>query len=246
MKLYHYICITYVNLDIASAESLRARLVRNGFLCQMTDEFVPMTQRVQIVRGADMLIAVTSSAAALGTSVASDLRQAKAQGKDVLIVSLESAELDARFSAVAETGIEAIPYPVGEFPDRRSVSLFVHRAFIRRVCKHYACFEPGQCEDSEEGRVICDAVLAHTGDGPSRYRLGLAYTHGAVVPTMEDEAAKWIDLAAAQNVPDALIHMGQLRLDGRGTERDNHEAYRLFTAAGQLGDPRGAYYMGIC
>ena len=161
-------------------------------------------------------------------------------------VSLESGELDARFSAVSDTGIEAIPYPVGEFPDHRSVALFVHRAFIRRICKHYACFEPGQCEDSEEGRVICDAVLAHTGDGQSRYRLGLAYIGGNVLPTMEDEAAKWIDLAAAQNIPSALIHMGQLRLDGIGIERDNHEAYRLFTAAAEIGDPRGAYYMGIC
>ncbi|MBQ9162883.1 MAG: SEL1-like repeat protein [Clostridia bacterium] len=246
MKLHPYICISYVNLDIVSAEDLRYRLERNGFSCRMADEFLPMAERTQTVRYADMLIAVTSSAAALGTSVASDLRQAKAEEKDILVISLEPAELDARFCTLTDTGIEAISYPVGEFPDKRSVALFIHRAFVRHICRHYACFSPGKCEDSDEGRVICDAVLAHKGEGKSQYRLGLAYTEGVTVPAMEAEAAGWINRAAAQNVPDALIRMGQLRLDGKGIERDNHEAYRLFTAAAKEGDSRGAYYMGIC
>lgn len=246
MLLRSYICVSYVNVDIASAQSLCSRIEQNGFSCKMTDEFVSMEQRIETVRGADMLIALTSSAAALGSSVASDVRQAKAEGKDVLFVSLESAELDARFCSVADTGIESVPYPVGDFPDRRSVALFIHRAFIRHICKHYACFSPDGCADSDEGRVICDAVLAIKGDRDSQYRLGMAYTDGVTVPVMENEAAKWIGYAAAQNLPDALLRMGKLRLDGKGIERDNNEAYRLFTAAAREGDPRGTYYMGIC
>lgn len=246
MFIRSYICVSYVNVDIASAQSLCRRIEQNGFACKMTDEFVPMAERTEAVRGADMLIALTSSAAALGSSVASDVRQAKAEGKDVLFVSLESAELDARFCAIADTGIESVPYPAGDFPDRRSVALFVHRAFIGHICRHYACFSPQACEDSEEGRVICDAVLAVKGDKDSQYRLGMAYTHGVAVPIMENEAAMWIDRAAAQNLPDALVRMGALRLDGKGIDRDYNEAYRLFTAAARSGDARGAYYMGIC
>ncbi len=241
-----YICVTYAHGDRLESELFCRGLARYGFRYSCINELSDPWRRRELIRQGELLLALTSPAAAACETVAADIRQALELGMKVLCVSLEAGELEARFCAGAEGGAVLIPFPAEDTPDRHGRALFVHRLFVRHLSCLRQCFVESCCTEDEYGRVIRCAVRAHAGQGDACYALGKAYESGNGVPHLEKEAAFWMEQAALRDVPDALIAMGQIRLSGTGIERDPEEAFRLFTRAADLGDIRGVYHGGLC
>ena len=241
-----YICVTYAQDDREVNDLFCRSLSRYGFRFQCINELSDPVKRGGWLTEASLLIALTSTAAACVETVAADIRRALERSMPVLCISLEDNELDVRFCAVNGGGTTLIPYPVGDTPDRHSVALFIHRLFVRHLTCLGECFVESRCAYDAYGTIIRLAYHAHKGDGKACYALGRAYEKGEYLPTLETEAAGWLELAARQDVPDALIRMGILLLTGKGTERNPEAAFAMFSRASRLGDPRGDYRMGLC
>ena len=241
-----YICVTYAQGDRLESDLFCRGLSRYGFRYSCINDMSDPWRRRELVRGGELLLALTSPAAAACETVASDIRQALELGMKVICVSLEAGELEARFCAGAEGGAALIPFPAEDTPDRHGRALFVHRLFVRHLSCLGRCFVESCCTEDEYGRVIRTAVRAHAGQGEACYALGCAYERGEGVPCLEKEAAFWMERAAEADVPDGLIAMGQIRLSGAGGDRDPEEAFRLFSRAADMGDIRGVYHGGLC
>lgn len=244
--MHAYICVTYAHDDRMESDLFCRGLARYGFRYSCVNELSDPHRRRELVRNGELLLALISPAAAEAETVAADIRQALELGMSVLCVCLEAGELEGRFCAGAEGGAILIPYPAEDTPDRHGRSLFVHRLFVRHLSRLQNCFVENVCTEDEYGRVIRCAVHAHAGQGKACYVLGKAYEQGVGVPLLEKEAAFWMAKAAAEDIPDALLSMGQMRLNGAGVERDPEEAFRLFTRVLELGDIRGLYHCGLC
>lgn len=245
-----YICVSHATANRTETERFCTLLGRYGFRYRCVSEVADFARRGETLTEAALLIALTSPEAAAVETVAADIRRALERGMSVLCVSAEAGELDDRFCAgavgYAEGRAVRIPYPAGETPDRHSVALFIHRLFVRHLSRFPACFADVRCADDEYGHTVARAVHARQGDARAAYALGCAYEQGEGVPVLENEAAYWLGLAAEAGVPDARIRMGELRLAGKGTERDAEGAFRLFTVAAEAGDVRGDYHRGLC
>ncbi len=241
-----YICVTYAHDDREKSDLFCRGLTRYGFRHNCVNELGDPLRRGELLAGASLLIALTSPAAVRAETVASDIRHALERGLRVLCVSLEANELDHRFCTGTESGAALIPCPSGDTPDHHTAALFVHRLFVRHLTCLQDCFVEARCTDDGYGRVIRCAHYAHQGDGEACFELGRAYELGLGVPVLEKEAAYWIGLAADQNICDALIRMGKLRLAGTGIERDADAAFSLFSRAAELGDVRGVFRQGLC
>ena len=241
-----YVCVTYAQEDREINDGFCRALARYGFRYACVNELSDPVKGRGVLTEAALLIALTSPAAERAETVAADIRRALERGMKVLCVSLAESELDDRFCTGSTEGAVRIPYPVGETPDRHSVSLFVHRLFVRHLACHTECFVESRCAEDVYGGIIRMACRAHSGDGNACYALGRAYELGDGVPALENEAARWISAAAEQGLSDALIRMGILRQTGKGIERDPRAAYTLFDRARRQGDPRGEYRVGLC
>ena len=241
-----YICVTYAHHDREDTDLFCRGLARYGFRYVCINELGDPIRQKEDLRGASLLIAITSSAAAAAEGVASDIRFDLERGMRVLCVSLEDNELDHRYCTGMTGGAVLIPAPTDDTPDHHALSLFVHRLFVRHLARFGDCFMEERCADNTYGQLIRCAHYAHAGDGEACYELGRAYELGIGVPALVKEGAHWVGLAAAQDVPDALIRMGQFRLTGTGVDRDLYEAFRLFSRAAELDDVRGIYHVGLC
>ena len=241
-----YIYITYAHDDRKESDLFCRGLTRYGFRYSCVNELSDPVRRGELLAGASVLIALTSAAAARVESVSADIRRAMERGMNVLCVSLEGNELDHRFCTGIEGGAVLIPSPSDDTTDRHAASLFIHRLFVRHLTRLTGCFVEERCDENVYGQLIRCAYYAHTGDGDACFELGRAYELGLGVPTLEKEAAIWMERAAELDVIDALIRMGQFRLLGKGIERDTEEAFRLFTRAADLGSIRGVYQRGLC
>lgn len=242
-----YLCVSHAAEDQSFADRFCRELAKYGFSYACIDENTAKERRETLFSGCVFLIVLTSPRAALCGSCATDLRRAVGGDKRCLCVSLTKNELDERFCG-SEDAVLMIPYPAGETdtPDERSEALFFHRLYIRRLSYLSDCFSPVRCVDDAAGRAMVFAHKARLGDAEAQFALGEAYTDGIGVPVMESEAAFWIGRAAANHHVDAMIRLGELRLDGEGIERDPAEALRLFSLVAQLGDPRGQFAKAIC
>ncbi len=242
-----YLCVSYATGDQGLADRFCRDLTKYGFSHVCINEHTPKERRDELFSGAELLLVLTSPAADRVGCCATDLRRAAGGGKPCVCITLTPNELDERYGG-AEDAVLVVPYPAGETdtPDERAAALFVHRLFIRCLSCFTDCFSPVRCVDDVYGRAVTYAYKARLGDAAAQYALGQAYAEGIGLPVLESEAALWIDQAAQGQYPDALIRMGELRLDGEGVERDPAEALRLFSAAARLGDPRGQFARGIC
>jgi len=242
-----YICLSHAAADQPLADRFARELTRYGFSFQCIDETTPVDKRESIYTGARFLLLLTSFAAEIAGSCATDLRRAAGVFRPCICVSLGDNGLDRRFCASAYA-IPLVPYPAGETdtPDERAVALFIHRLYIKHLAALSDCFSPVRCADDAYGRAIVLAHKAHRGDAEAQFLLGRAYEAGVGLPMLEEEAARWITKSAGANYTDALIRLGELRLDGKGVERDAAEALRLFSRAAKLGDARGQFAKGIC
>ena len=240
-----YVCVTHALSRREDTDIFCRGLSRYGFRFACIHEQSDPQHREETLTEASLLIALTCPAAETAETVASDIRRAMGRGMPVLCVSMGENGLDDRFCS-AEGGAALIPAPAADTPDRRTVSLFIHRLFIRHLAKLAECFSPVRCVEDAYGKAVAAAVSAHSGDAAACYALGRAYEEGDGVPKLELEAARWIALAAEGGIPDARIRMGELYLTGRGTERDPEAAFRLFDLAAREGDLRGEYCKGLC
>lgn len=242
-----YFCVSYATGDQGLADRFCRDLSKYGFSYVCINERTPGERRDELFSGAALLLVLTSPAADRVGCCATDLRRAAGSGMPCVCITLSPNELDERYGG-AEDAVLVVPYPAGETdtPDERAAALFIHRLFIRCLSCYADCFSPIRCVDDAYGRAVTHAYKARLGDAAAQYALGQAYAEGIGLPVLESEAAYWIDQAARGQHPDALIRMGELRLDGEGVERDPAEALRLFSAAARLGDPRGQFARGIC
>ena len=240
-----YVCVTHALSRREDTDVFCRGLSRYGFRFACIHEQSDPQHREETLTEASLLIALTCPAAEAAETVASDIRRAMGRGIPVLCVSMGENGLDDRFCS-PEGRAALIPAPATDTPDRRTVSLFIHRLFIRHLSHLAECFSAVRCVKDSYGRVISAAVAARLGDAEACYTLGRAYEEGEGVPALEVEAARWISLAAEGGVADARIRMGELYLMGRGAEHDPEAAFRLFDEASRLGDLRGEYCKGFC
>jgi TPR repeat protein len=61
-----------------------------------------------------------------------------------------------------------------------------------------------------------------------------------------DEAAPWVQAAAACGIPEAQIRLGRLLLEGRGVMKDAHAAFACFVCAARMGDAEAENMLGRC
>ncbi len=242
-----YICISHAAADQAYADRLCRELTKYGFGFVCVHETTPKDKREAAFLGSCFLLVMTSPAAETSGSCATDLRRAAGMGLPCVCVSVHPNKLDARYCAT-EDAIPKIPYPAGETdtPDEMSVALYIHRLYIKHLSGLLQAFSPVRCADDTYGRAITYAYKAKQGDVEAQYALGCAYEAGAGLPVMEEEAARWIRMAAEADHTDALIRMGELLLDGEGVERDPTEALQMFSRAAKLGNAAGQFAKGIC
>lgn len=244
-----YICISHASADGRVVTRFCHELTKYGFSFFCMDEHTPADRRDQWLTECAILLILTSPEAVTAGSCATDLRRAAGSQKACVCISLSPNALDERYcSADVQEALPMIPYPGGatETPDERSVALFVHRLYIRRLSRLDDCFSPLQCVDDAYGRAVVLAHRARHGNAEAQFDLGCAYESGQGLPVLEGEAARWFNRAASGGNTDAMIRMGELRLDGEGVERDPAEALRLFSAAARAGDPRGQFAKGVC
>lgn len=242
-----YLCISHATDDQVLAERFCRELKKYGYQHVRIHENTAKEERDRLFSESVMVIVLTSPAAAAVGTCASDIRRAAGSGKPCVCVSLSENELNTRYCG-SEDAVPMIPYPAGDTdtPDERAEALFVHRLYVRRLSRLAHCFSPSRCVDDAYGRAVTNGYKAHKGDVEAQYALGQAYAEGIGLPVLESESAYWIGLAADAKHLDALIRMGELRIDGEGVEQDQGEALRLFSAAAHLGDPRGQFARGIC
>ena len=240
-----YICVTHALSHREETDVFCRGLSRYGFRFACIHEQMPPQHREETMAGASLLIALTCAAAETAETVAADIRRALGRGMPVLCVSMGENGLDDRFCS-PEGGATLIPAPAADAMDRRTVSLFIHRLFIRHLSRLPECFSSLRCVEDAYGRAVSAAVAAHAGDVDACYALGRAYEDGDGVPQLEVEAARWISLAAEGGIADARVRMGEMYLAGRGIERNPEMAFRLFEEAAMAGEVRGEYCKGIC
>ena len=242
-----YLCISHASGNRALADRFSHELIKYGFRHACMDEHTPVDKRNTLYAECTVLLVLTSPEAAEAESCGTDLRRALGGGKPCVCVSLMPNELDERYGG-SGSAAALVPYPAGETdtPDERAEALFIHRLYIRNLCRFTECFSSADCAEDNYSCAISYACKAYEGDAEAQYLLGQAYANGLGLPVLESEAAHWLEKAAASGHVDALIRMGELRLDGEGVERDPAEALRLFSQAARQGDPRGQFARGIC
>jgi TPR repeat protein len=76
---------------------------------------------------------------------------------------------------------------------------------------------------------------ASKGDASSEAMLGRAYYEGLGVTRNYVTALKWLNLAVAQNQPDAMFFLGMMDEYGRGVPQNLNKALSLFQDAAKLG-----------
>ena len=152
-----YICVTHALSRREETDVFCRGLSRYGFRFACIHEQTDPLHRTETLTEASLLIALTGPAAEAAETVASDIRRAMGRGMPVLCVSMGENRLDDRFCS-PEGGASLIPAPTADTPDRRTVSLFIHRLFIRHLARLSECFSPVRCVEDAYGKAITAAV----------------------------------------------------------------------------------------
>lgn len=88
--------------------------------------------------------------------------------------------------------------------------------------------------------------LAESGDGRAQLALGLRFGEGKGGATKDDkEAAQWLQKAADQGLPVALLSLGILYDQGRGVEKDPGQARTLYERAALAGNRRAMHNLAV-
>lgn len=84
---------------------------------------------------------------------------------------------------------------------------------------------------------------AEQGDADAQYTFGYCYYYGAGIPKDDNEAVKWLSLAAEQGQIDALYQLGLCYFLGAGVLRNEEEAIRIYWLAAQRGHIGAAFLL---
>jgi TPR repeat protein len=79
--------------------------------------------------------------------------------------------------------------------------------------------------------------LAERGEAKAQFELGLRLLGGEGLPKDEQQAAEWLQKAAAQHLPGAMNALGTLHEEGVGVPKDQKKALEWFTKGANAGDP---------
>jgi putative methionine-R-sulfoxide reductase with GAF domain len=82
---------------------------------------------------------------------------------------------------------------------------------------------------------------AELGDPTAQFVLGIHYSTGDEVAHDDNEAARWIGLAAEQNHPVAQAFLGEFYREGRGVAKNYSKAYMWLALARANGDQASRY-----
>ena len=152
-----YVCVTHALSRREETDAFCRGLSRYGFRFACIHEQTDPQHREETLTEASLLIALTCPAAEEAETVAADIRRAMTRGVPVLCVSMKENGLDHRFCS-PEGGAYLIPAPAADTPDRRPVSLFIHRLFIRHLARLPECFSLVRCVEDAYGTVVAAAV----------------------------------------------------------------------------------------
>ena len=251
-----YISVYYAAEDAMRACEVTAFLSQYGFRYRVLGEAATEAERGRWLRESLMLLAVTSPVAAETEGGAEIMRQAFIKRLPMVCVSLEENELDSRFQT-GDRPVVTVKWPEESVPDAATMASLVHRLAISQLCRYPECFVADECERDTYGRVIRQGVQAWQDNPVGQYVLGDAYREGRGLPVRDSEAAFWLERAAEQGYVRGLIAAGQFRLDGRGVEKDEERAWRMFLRAANSQptedvkkgvDPvvLGLHHVGLC
>ena len=98
---------------------------------------------------------------------------------------------------------------------------------------------------NEQAIVMC-LVAAIEGDAKAQNSLGSLFWLGQVVVQDYQEAAKWNQFAANQNLPDAMVDMADAYFNSKGVERNYEMAYSLCLKAAEKDFPLGMLNVAKC
>ena len=228
-----YISVYYADEDTLVAQEVTAFLTKYGFRYATLNRNLTEAERGERLRESVLLLVITSPIAAELQGGAEIMRQAFIKRLPMVSVSLEDNELDRRFQT-GDSHVSAVKWPHEGLFDPSAVAALVHQLCVRCLCRYPESFEEKLCAKDAHGRVIREAVQAYLEDPEGQYALGEAYRHGRGLPARDTEAAFWLEKAAEKGHPHALIAAGQFRLDGRGVDKDEEQAFGMFLRAAEV------------
>lgn len=121
----------------------------------------------------------------------------------------------------------------------RSVKLL---SITLAACLWAGCHSPDGAARSE-GNLATRRAKGERGNARAQFELGKMYATGDGVPRNDEEALKWLQLAAAQGHANAQYHLGLMHKDGRGTEKNFVEAYKWLNLSATRGSPNAGVMM---
>jgi localization factor PodJL len=93
------------------------------------------------------------------------------------------------------------------------------------------------------GSALRSAALA--GDPHAAYEVAIRFAEGRVVPTNNEEAARWFDVAARKGVAPAQFRLGALYEKGLGVRKDLAMARDLYRAAADKGHGKAMHNLAV-
>lgn len=101
-----------------------------------------------------------------------------------------------------------------------------------------------QKEQQEFEALLC---AAEQGDVKAQYQVGVCYLAGKLsVECDNQEAMKWICLAAEHGNDIAQCTLGEIYMNGLGVDKDKEEALKWLMLSAQQGNARAMFYVGWC
>jgi localization factor PodJL len=88
-------------------------------------------------------------------------------------------------------------------------------------------------------------TAAMAGNAAAQYEVGIRYAEGRGVPVNSQEAAKWLEFAAKQNLPLAQFRLAGLYEKGIGVKKDVETARRLYKSAAEQGNAKAMHNLAV-
>lgn len=87
-------------------------------------------------------------------------------------------------------------------------------------------------------------VKAEAGDKEAQYQLATSYLENSI-QSEKEKGVKWLQAAALQSHPIALLELGKMYQSGSLVEKDNVKAFESFTKAAELDNPDAQYQLSL-
>ena len=124
---------------------------------------------------------------------------------------------------------------------------FQAKAELRRLHPPSPSLETGRSAMRAKNPAAAVAAWkpgADAGLAENQYSMGLAYLTGDGLAKDTQQALRWIRLAAAQDLPDALSLLGAMYEEGTGVVADPHSAIDWYRKAAALGERSAQFALG--